>query len=175
MGSRIVLTPRLALASFNRERTIEGYARKHKRIIYGAQAITANIGGFARPTRDYDIASPRPKQDARQLTKILNRQAGFSEYYNQPSKFTKGVHKIYDVGSDLKKGTSDDYGLVDFSNARIPYVTRNGQRYARLSSTVADKRRAIADPQYAFRKSKDEQDISRIQAYQRLRRLQGRR
>lgn len=173
MNKRILPTARSALASFNRERTIEDFARRKKRTIYGGRAVVANIGGLARNTRDYDIASPNPRKDSSQLARVLNKQAGFPEYYNEQSKVTKGVWKTRDIGPDLRKNTPDDYTVVDFSKRKLPYVIMDRTRYSTLGSTIADKRLALSDQQFAFRHAKDREDLNRIRAYQRLRRLRS--
>lgn len=169
-------TPRGAFALFNNGSSVLDFAKRRKLVVYGAQSVGAQLGGLARNTKDYDLSTTRsPHGEATLLTNRLNREAGQKYYYEQESKRTKGVHKVYFIGADLKRGTDDDVAFVDVTKRKLPFVTIGGVRYARLSSTVKDKRLALSDQAYAFRHRRDREDLNRIQAYQRIRRLQGRR
>ena len=167
--------PREALTYFDRGNIITRFVKRRKRTIFGGQSIANQTGLFARPTSDYDIDTPQPRRDATQLQRILDRRAGSDVYFSRESKFKKGVFKTIHKGEDRLPDTKDDIGIADFSKHNYPYTTVRGVRYAKLSTVIADKKRALADKEFEYRHAKDRQDVERIRAYQMLRTLQGRR
>lgn len=152
---------------YDRGRIIKNQARKRKEIIYGAQAVKAQIGIAGRETEDYDILSKTPKKSAIDIKNKLNKSAQQKVYYYTPSKFHKGTHKVYHIGNDMKKGTQDDVGVVDYSKLekKPRTVIINGVRYVHTSETVKDKKKSLSDKNYAFRHQKDREDLNRIQNY----------
>lgn len=156
---------------YSRDKSIKSQARREKNIIYGGQALVAQLGGLARSTRDYDIKSKNPYKSANKLQRTLDRRAGGDYYYQTPSKFTKGVRKVLFIGDDRKRGTSDDVGVADFSPLKKSdkFVVRNGLRYATLASREADARRALSQREFEFRAQKDRDDLARINAYRKFR------
>lgn len=155
---------------YSRDRPILRQARRERDVIYGGQALVAQLGGLARGTRDYDIKSRNPTKSAFRLQRTLDRRAGGDYYYASKSKFTPGVRKVLFIGDDLKRNTSDDIGLADFSPLKRSdkFVTIKGQRYATLASRERDAHRALSQKQYAFRAERDKSDLARIQAYRNL-------
>jgi len=156
---------------YNRGNTILRQAKREKDVVYGGQALIAQLGGLARDSKDYDIKSTNPRKSAYKLQRNLDRGSGGDFYYSTPSKFTKGVHKVFFKGDDGRKGNRDDVGVADFSKLikKEKFVVRNGVRYATLESRERDARRALSDPQFKFRAGKDREDLARIQAYRSLR------
>lgn len=161
---------------FNKDRVILNQAKKNKSIVYGGQALKANMGFIARPTRDYDIFSNNPKRSARQLQSSLDKQAGGDYYYSKASKFHKGTHKVYYVGKDSKKGTKDDVGIADYTKIPRSRPKTNkveGIDYVKLSETKKDKLRSLKDPKYKFRHYKDANDLHRINTFRKTFRREG--
>ena len=146
-------------------------AKKNDSIIFGGQAIRKHIGFFGRPTDDFDVLSKRPKRSARQLERKLDMIAQEDTYYTKPA-LHPGTTKVMHKGVDMRKGTMDDFGIADYSKPRKGICTKiiNGVRYVCLSETIKDKRKAIADKQFAFRKEKDLEDIRRIKRFRRFNR-----
>jgi len=144
--------------------------KKNKSIVYGGQAIMAQIPDmFARPTADWDILSKKPKKSARQLEKTLDKNAGGNFYYTTPSKFHKGTWKVYNVGSDNKKGTKDDIGVADFTKMKkLRTIQIRGVKYAHASEIMKDKRASLKDKQFEFRHAKDKDDLERIKLTRKL-------
>ncbi len=145
-------------------------AKKNNSIIFGGQAIRKHIGFFGRPTMDFDVLSTRPKRSARQLEKKLDKIAQQDVYFTKPA-LHPGTTKVMNKGRDMRQGTRDDIGIADYSKPRKGIKSKriNGVRYVNLSETIKDKRKAIADKQFAFRKEKDLEDIRRIKRFRRFR------
>jgi len=141
-------------------------ARKNNSIIFGGQAIRKHIGFFGRPTDDFDVLSNNPKRSARQLERKLDRTAQEDIYYIKPA-IHPGTTKVMHKGVDRRKGTRDDFGIADYSKPRRGIRSKriDGVRYVHLSETIKDKRKAIANPMFAFRKEKDQEDIRRIKTF----------
>ena len=150
------------------EQIVIAQAKQNNSIIFGGQAIKKHIGFFARPTKDFDVLSNRPKRSARQLERKLDRIAQEDIYFTKPA-LHPGTTKVMNKGRDMRKGTRDDIGIVDYSKPRRGIKSKiiNGVKYVLLSETIKDKRKAIADPQFTFRKEKDLEDIRRIKRFKR--------
>ena len=150
------------------EQIVIAQAKQNNSIIFGGQAIKKHIGFFARPTNDFDVLSNRPKRSARQLERKLDRIAQEDIYFTKPA-LHPGTTKVMNKGRDMRKGTRDDIGIVDYSKPRRGIKSKiiNGVKYVLLSETIKDKRKAIADPQFTFRKEKDLEDIRRIKRFKR--------
>jgi|GEM_PF-3663183 len=148
-----------------RDTNIKRHTEKKGNIIYGARSIQAQIGNLnARPTKDFDIYSKQPKQDARQLAKKMNYNT--NQYYIKPAQY-KDTVKIMSVGKDNIPKTKDDYGIVDFTKRpKNLFVTKkNGIYYSTLLESWGDKQRSLRDPQYKFRHQKDLDDKKRIERH----------
>lgn len=158
---------------YSRDSVIKRQARREKDVIYGGQSLVAQLGGLARGTRDWDIKSKNAYKSANVLQRTLDRRAGGDFYYQTQSQFKRGVEKVNFVGDDRKRGTPDDIGIADFSPLKRTdkFVRIRGQRYATLESREADARRALRDPQFKFRAGKDREDLARIAAYHKFRKL----
>ena len=158
-------------ASATTEEILIAQAKKNNSIIFGGRAIKKHIGFFARPTRDFDVLSTSPKRSARQLERKLDTVAQEDIYFTQPA-LHPGTTKVMNKGRDMRKGTKDDFGIADYSKPRRGIKSKriNGVRYVLLSETIKDKRKAIADKQFAFRKEKDLEDIRRIKRFRRFNR-----
>lgn len=152
-----------ALHYLRREDEILADTKKNKNIIYGAQAIKAQIGVIARPTSDFDIFARNPRVSAVRLERSMDKSAGKNIYYTKPA-IHPGTYKVQFIGADMKKNTRDDIGIADFTRParKVKTVNINGVRYVSLKEVVKDKRRSIADKNYAFRHQKDRDDIARI-------------
>lgn len=139
-------------------------AQRKKQIVYGARAIQAQTGFFARPTEDYDIFTKSPKKEAYFLEKQLDRVVG-RDYYYAKKGVNPGTWKVKGRGADGRKGTRDDEGVVDYTRTPKPtpkFKRINGVLYRKLSEEVKGKRQALADKKFAFRHEKDREDLQRI-------------
>lgn len=150
------------------QRQILAKARKDDEIIFGARSIQKQIGGFSRSTEDFDIFTKKPKDSANLMDKKLDKVVGFDFHYVKKGR-NPGTWKVKNRGSDFKKGTRDDGTTIDYTKTPKPVpktVRINGLRYRALSEEIKGKKRAIADPRFKFRKAKDTNDLTRIQAVQ---------
>lgn len=139
-------------------------ARKKNEIVYGARAIQAQIGIFSRPTEDFDIFTKNPKKAASSTEKKLDLGVGFDYFYTKKG-VNPGTWKVKGKGYDMKKGTPDDEGIVDYTEMPSPAPKTkniNGIRYRALSEEVKAKRAVLKDPNFAFRHKKDREDLIRI-------------
>ena len=156
-------------------RTILNQARRNKSIIYGSQALVKQIGVLKinRIPEDYDIFSRQPKKSARQLERNLDRKLGGDFFYYKPAILKKTVHRVMSKGNDMKRGTDDDFGIADFSPIPIPLPrtrTINGIKYVTLSHVSKSKRKALRDPKYKWRHSKDRKDLNLIKLHKKIKR-----
>ena len=164
-----VLNYREAGTWFSRAKIIKKHVKKRGEIIVGAQSIKKQTGIYGRPTFDWDIISPKAKVSARLLEQKLDKHAGGNFYFTRPSKFHKGTHKVIHIGVDMRKNTRDDIPIVDISqpSRRLKTKLINGIKHSALSEEIKNKKKALADPQFAFRHQKDAEDIARIKASRR--------
>jgi len=151
-----------------REKQLLARARKNQDIIFGQQSIKAQTGIFSRNTFDFDIFTKHPKKSAFQTEKDFDKIVGFDYFYTKPAQHP-GTWKVVGKGVDLKKGTSDDEGFVDYSGFPKPKpktIIINGVMYRKLSEEKKGKLSAIKDPEYKFRHEKDRADLNRIKLSQ---------
>jgi len=146
-------------------------AKQDKNIIYGAQSINAQVPNiFTRSTSDYDILTKNSKASANKTEKKFDKIVGDNLFYTKPAMHP-GTHKVMFIGEDLKQGTKDDFGFVDYTNFPNPmpkYKTINGIRYRSLTEEARAKRKSLRDKQYAFRHAKDRRDLNNIMRYKRF-------
>jgi len=143
-------------------------AKKEKNIVYGARSIQAQGGLFSRYTQDWDILSKKPKNSALKTETALDKLYGSNQFYVKPA-LHPGTHKVMNKGNDKRKGTEDDYGIVDYTtlnNKGLRYRNINGIRYRNLSQEKKAKYKALRDKTQQFRWEKDREDLERIKLIQ---------
>jgi hypothetical protein len=146
------------------ERQVRDTIRKEDGIVFGAQAITAQIGFFARPTEDYDVFVKEPRRVTRKLEKKLDKIVGHDHFYTKKG-LNPGTWKLKNNGPDLIKGTNDDGTTADFTKNPKPLpktIIRNGIKFRVLEEEERIKKKIIKDPKFKFRKKKDSEDLNRI-------------
>lgn len=144
-----------------------------KNIVYGARAMNAQLHpSYIRRTDDYDVYSKTPRIHAIHMKEKLNAMAGADVFYTKPAMH-KGTHKVMDVGFDNRRGTKDDFGVVDYTKPtrKIKSIEIMGIRLAHISERKKDIRTSLRDPKFAYRHKKDRMDLTRIRATEKLRRL----
>ena len=154
---------------------IRNKVRKDNEIIYGGRAMNAQLPApFQRHTRDYDIYSILPKARARQLENELDKAAK-GDYYYTKQAMHPGTFKVMDTGFDNRKGTADDFGVVDYSkpSRKVKTVKIRGIRYAHLSERKRDAKRSLGEKQFEYRHEKDRKDLYLIKKGKQLRGLFG--
>ena len=144
---------------------IKTQAREEKSIIFGARSIQAQIGTIAaRDTVDWDIFTSTPKKSALKTEKKLDNLYGSNRFYTKPALHA-GTHKVMNIGGDGRKGTRDDFGVVDYSKMPKPRprtILIQGNRYRELPTEKARKFKALRDKTQKFRHEKDREDVERI-------------
>lgn len=146
---------------------IKQEAKKHKQILYGAQAMNAQVFPLMqRETKDYDVYSRNPKAAANRTQKRLDKEVagGRDDFFVKPAQH-KGTYKVMHEGKDQRKNTKDDVGIADYTTpkGKIQTVTINGVRYEKISSISKGKRKILKDPDSQYRHDKDRADLQRIQ------------
>ena len=163
------------------ERIVEDEVKRKGNVIYGARAMNKQLpvkalgrSIYARPTRDYDIYSMKPRAHAMSLERKLDNTIGHDGYYTKSGKH-KGTHKVIDKGLDNRKGTPDDKGIADFTRParKVSTVTIGGLKYASLSERVKDIRASLKRPEDTFRHEKDKADLWRIRTARNHGRIYG--
>lgn len=179
-GNRVLGRSGLAEANFLMKQIILKLAKQRKQVIYGARSIEAQAGLFSRSTTDWDILDKNPKASAKILHKILDKKVGFNHYYVKPAKH-KGTWKVKGAGNDGQQGTEDDESIADYSGkftglpTKVKTVLINGVKYRHLKYELQRKIAVTKDPEYAFRKAKDQDDINRIKGFIKVRNIVNRR
>lgn len=154
------------------DRIILNLAKQRKQMIYGARSIQKQAPLFARDTKDYDVFDKNPKRSAEILQKLLDKNVGFDYYYKKEAEH-KGTWKVKGKGVDGIKNTADDESIADYTKPEQnwKFVTINGIRYRILKEELKRKIATTKDPEYAFRKPKDKDDINRIKGYLKIKKL----
>ncbi len=139
-------------------------ARKNKDIIFGAQSIRKQLGLLARPTKDIDAFTNKPKKSAIEVERHSDRVTRGDNFYIKKGRNPR-TWKVKGIGKDRIKGSDDDFTLVDFTKMpkTIPkFKTINGIRYRNLNIELQKKNKLIRDKRFAFRRQKDLEDRNRI-------------
>lgn len=141
-------------------------AKKRKEIVYGAQAINAQMPGYMhRKTEDYDVYSHKPKVSAYKLEKTLDKAHHGNKFYVKPAKHP-GTWKV------MKYKGEDN--VADYTTMPQPppkHKTIGGVRYVTLTEVSKSKKVALKDKESKFRHEKDRGDLERIRFEQRMRRI----
>ena len=142
--------------------------KRNKQIVFGRRAMNAQLPGFLNaPTTDFDVYVNTPKRVAfRMQGRLDNALAkGRDEFYALPALHPQ-TWRVMNVGSDKKKGTKDDFSVVDYSPKpkKVCAVGIKGIKYQCLKTIIEGKERTLRDPMSAFRHEKDRRDLARIMA-----------
>jgi len=147
------------------EKIIKKQAREEKNIIFGGRSIQAQIGMIgARATSDWDIFSNKPKKSAIKSEKSFDNLWGSNHFYIKEAQH-KGTFKVMSKGNDGKKGTYDDFGIIDYSkmpSKKPKVILFMGNKYRKLSQEKSSKYKALRDKTQKFRWEKDREDVNRI-------------
>lgn len=155
------------------KRVIKKQVRKSDSILFGAQSINAQLDPpLRRETIDFDIFARKPKKFARKLERNLDKAFGGDFFFTKPA-LHKGTTKVVHEGFDNRKNTKDDFTVADVSAfpRPVPRTKKvDGIRVVSLGFTAKTKLKAIRDPEFKFRRTKDQSDLDRIRIQQRLNR-----
>lgn len=159
---------RRLMAFLTKDEVISEEAKKRGDVVYGSQSIKAQIGLFGREPGDWDLQSRHPSISAKRVEHRLDQASGGDFYYTSPSSYHEGTFKVKEIGLDNKRGTNDDLQIADYTKRRVGLREQrllNGLRVMDLQQTLADKERAVSNPEFGYRRDKDLEDISRIKFF----------
>jgi len=129
-------------------------------IVYGARSVNKILPShLEKPTEDWDIYSKTPKAAAVEAERKLDRSFG-DNYFETKKAIHPGTWKV------TSKVTNR--GVIDFTKRtkEIPYRTIGGIRYAKLSHTKENIKRALSEPESSYRHEKDKETRQRIAIYE---------
>ena len=133
-----------------------------KEIIYGARALNKRFPSFLDvPTQDYDIYTPHPKRDAREVEKALDKEFGGDFFYVTKAQ----CPRTWRVRSHVNDEVYADYTKPE---EKIPYDTIGGRNYVTLKHTKKHIERTLNDPSSEFRHAKDRDALNRIKIYEKI-------
>jgi len=136
-------------------------AQKDGHVIYGAQAINAQLPGYLhKQTEDYDIYAKNPKKEAKQMEKKLDKAFGGDYFESKPAEHT-GTWKV--------KSKVTKRGIVDYTKPtkKIKSKIVYGNKYETLKSIKKHIKKTLKDESAAFRHDKDFEALQRIKLSER--------
>ena len=161
---RGIFNVRRVFGFISRDKVINQSLRNKPEVVYGARAMNIQLPpGLQRHTIDYDIYSKTPKKKAKQLERKLDRDSSGNFFYTKEA-LHKGTYKVMDVGFDNKKGTRDDFGVIDLTkpDRKIKKVKIDNINYAHISERERDAKRSLSESEFHYRHEKDRRDLHRI-------------
>lgn len=118
---------------------------------------------FRSITEDYDIYSSKPKQDARNLERQLDRKAGCKEAFYTKKGVNRGTWKVK---------RHDGSGVADYTKPRerVPTVRKRGVRYSTLEYERMKRQQMLKDKKMAWKHDKAREDLARMRLKRMMRR-----
>jgi len=133
---------------------VRGFIKK-EHIVYGGRAINNQVLAHLRtPSKDFDIFSKTPKQDAKELEAYLDKKAGADIFTSEPAKH-KGTFKVKDLRGET---------IADFTKMpnKIKFKQLAGIKVETIGSMTPKIKKTIRNPTNAHRKLKDIDNLNRI-------------
>ena len=134
---------------------------KKDHIMYGGRAIDSQVlPGFRTQSKDFDIYSKTPKEDALKLEKELDRIAGADIFTTEKAKFPKTT-KVKDFRGET---------VADFTEIPKKIKTKIlvGTNVETLTSMKPTIQKSIRMPKNAYRREKDRDNLNRIKLMEKL-------
>lgn len=131
-------------------------------ILYGGKAINNQVmPGLRTVSKDYDIFSKTPKEDAKALERELDKQAGADVFSVEKAKFPKTT-KVKDLRGET---------VADFTEMPSRIKTKNilGRNMQTIDSMMPQIRKTLRSPANAYRKLKDSDNLNRIKLMRAIR------
>jgi len=133
-------------------------------VVYGARAINKRLPKHLQSdTHDYDIYTPFPKKDAREVEKELDKHFNgdffFVERANHPGTFRVRSH------ADGK--THADYTKLE---GEIPFDKIDGIKYEKLNNIKGKIKKTLDNPMAYYRHQKDRDALNRILLFEKKKR-----
>lgn len=124
-------------------------------ILYGGKAINQQVmPGLRTVSKDFDIFSNTPKEDAKALERELDRQAGADVFSVEKAKFPRTT-KVKDLRGET---------VADFTEMPSKIKIKNilGNNMQTIDSMMPQIRTTIRNPKNAHRRAKDSDNLNRI-------------
>lgn len=136
-------------------------AAEDKHVIYGAKAINAQLPASLNvPTDDFDIFTSRPKEEARETERKLDKAYGGNYFRVEKARY----EHTWKVKSNVTNKTVADYTKPTIQ--KIPAVAIRGNKYAKLSWMKGNIKRSLKDKNNIYRFDKDYDALQRIKLYE---------
>ncbi len=135
---------------------------KKDHVLYGGKAINNQVLPNLRTvSKDYDIFSKTPKEDAKALERELDKQAGADVFSVEKAKFPKTT-KVKDLRGET---------VADFTEMPSRIKTKNimGRNMQTIDSMIPQIKATIRNPKNAHRKAKDSDNLNRIKLMRAIR------
>lgn len=137
---------------------VPGIVKKFLRedhILYGGKAINNQVLPSLRTvSKDFDVFSKNPKEDAKALERELDKQAGADVFSVEKAKFPRTT-KVKDLRGET---------VADFTEMPPKIKTKNilGRNMESIDSMLPKIRKTLRSPKNAYRKEKDSDNLNRI-------------
>jgi len=129
---------------------------KDGEIIQGERSLEMQLPPkYKKPTQDYDIYSPKPKQSAEETENELDREFGGDYFKTVPAKH-RGTYKVV--------SNIDEDGWADYTkpDEPVPKVKIGKTNYTTLQFELKKAVRTLKQKKYAYRHEKEKNKIERI-------------
>ena len=133
---------------------------KEEEIIHGEQAVAIRLPQYLqRPTRDYDVFSETPKQDADEAEEELDESFG-GDFFEVVQAEHPGTFKV--------KSKIDGRTYADFSEkeGKVPSEEIQGKNYVTIQFIKKRLRALLRDKEKEFRHAKDRDTLNRIAVHE---------
>ncbi len=136
---------------------------REKEIIHGERAVAIRVPEhLRRHTRDYDVYSKTPEEDAIEAEKELDKEFG-GDFFEVVEAKHEGTYKV--------KSKVNELGYADFTDPgeKVRSDVIMGKRYVTLNYLKNRLKRILKDKEKEFRHAKDRDTINRIRVYEAMR------
>ncbi len=133
---------------------------KEKEIIHGEQAVAVRLPPYLqRPTRDIDVFSETPRQDADEAEEELDEDFG-GDFFEVVQAEHPGTFKV--------KSKVDGRTYADFSEkeGKVPSEEIQGKNYVTIQFIKRRLRAILRDKTKEFRHAKDRDTLNRIAVHE---------
>jgi len=140
-------------------------SRNSHMVVYGAKALNAQLPDWLdKETRDWDIfTAGNAKEIADKLEHKLDKRYG-GDFFSVEPAIHPGTFRI------RSKVTGAIVADVSLKDREIEFSRIEGINYVTLDWLEKEAERLLADPETAFRRSKDRDTLQRIGVFKRHRR-----
>jgi len=133
----------------------------NRETIYGARALNVRFPSFLdRHTRDFDIFTPKPYEDAVETEQALDKLFGGDFFFVAKAEHP-GTYKV------VAHATDETYADYTMTPRGLRREKIRGIHYPTLNFIESSLKRTLSDPSAGYRHAKDQDAFNRIQIYKR--------